>query len=239
MRSEAYQSEAEGQPHEAVNIWKEALLDSSRSIRELARWQLTKLGMKDVAPVYRDALARNPNSRPALLGLGETGDESDLPLVRRYLKASLPSRRRAAVRGLARIGGDAITDELVECIRDDSPSIALEVRLRLEEPGIVLNGESLLAIVADDTRLHCRKEAIRLMFSMSKWRSLPWLIRAAGHSDQETAEFASRYVEAWFSPPLCNKVWTKPSSGEKEAIKTAISQSHISLALPTHLLDDH
>jgi HEAT repeat protein len=232
VRSEAYRNEAEGQPDEAMTIWKEALLDSSRSVRELARWQLGKLGLQDVAAVYRNALARTPHSLPALLGLGETGNESDLSVIRSYLKATLSSRRRAAIRGLARVGGDAVTDELIECLQDDSPTMAREVRQRLEEPGRVLKGELLLAIVNEDGRLHCRQEAIRAIFSMGKWKSLPWLIRAAGHSDRDTAAFAHRFIENWFSPPLCNKVWTRPSSDEKENIDAALSQTRTSIDLP-------
>jgi HEAT repeat protein len=231
VRSEAFWNEAQAFPNDAIRIWRDALLDRRFSLRETAQSQLGKMGMADVAPVYRDALARNPDSVTALLGLGETGNESDLPVIRPCLKDVLPSRRRAAVRGLARIGGEAVTDELVECLRDESPTIVREVRRQLEEPGRVLKGESLLAVVNDESRLHCRQEAIRLIFSMSKWRSLPWLIYAAGHPDPETAGLARQFIEAWFSPPLCNKVWTRPSSKERETIDMALLRSRQSLDL--------
>lgn len=144
VRSEAYWSEAQAFPDEAAEIWKEALFDSSYSIREMAQWQLAKMGKGDVAPLYREKFVRTPDSLPALIGLGGTGDQSDLPMIRRHLKAVLPKWRRAAVYGLAHIGGEAVTSELVECLRDDSRSVVREVRRRLEEPERVLDGKFLI-----------------------------------------------------------------------------------------------
>ncbi len=238
VRSEAFWSGAKRFPSEAARTWQEALFDRSYTIREMAQSQLAKLGVTEVASLYRDELARSPDNVPALLGLGETGNETDLQVIRRYLTTGLPRRRRAAVRGLARLGGEGITNELIGCLRDDSPGVTREVKRQLEEPGRVLQGELLLAVVNGDTRLHCRDAAVRLMFSMGKWRSLPWLVYAAVHCDPDTAALAQRFIEAWFSPPLCNKVWTKPSSGEREAINTALSRSRDSLdAAFQHKLD--
>lgn len=232
VRNEAFWSVAKAFPGEASQTWQEALLDSSYTIREMAQSQLAKLGGVGVASVYRQALARSPGNLHALLGLGETGDESDLPAIRHYLTAERPSRRRAAVRGLARIGGEAVTNELIQCLRDDSPGVTREARRQLEGPGRVLSGELLLGIINSDVRPHCRRVAVRLIFDMGKWRSLPWLIYAAVHCDPDTAAQARRFIEAWFSPPLCNKVWTKPSSSEKEAINVALSRSRESFDVP-------
>jgi hypothetical protein len=232
VRSEAFWNTAKAFPNEAIRIWREALLDRSHAIREMAQSQLARLGITDVASVYRDALAGDPNDATPLLGLGETGNESDLPLIRRYRIAVLPSRRRAAVRGLARIGGESVVGELVNCLQDDSPNVTREARRQLEAPGHVLSGNSLLAVIENDVRPHCREAAVRLIFSMGKWRSLPWLIYAAVHPDPQTAGLARQFIEAWFSPPLCNKIWTKPSSNERGAINIALYRSRESLELP-------
>jgi hypothetical protein len=63
---------------------------------------------------------------------------------------------------------------------------------------------------------------VQLIFAKGKWQSLPWLIRIAFQADEATASPARRFIEAWFSPPLCNKVFTKPSSDEKKAIEEAM-----------------
>ena len=224
VRSAAFWTAAQRFPNDATETWREALLDRSFSIRELARSQLAKLGVVDVAPLYREVLARNVDSLLGLLGLGETGNEADLPAIRRCLKAALPTRRREAIAGLARIGGESITGELIRCLQDDCRGVTREVQRLLEKSGRTLCGDELWAVVREDKRVHCRVTAIRLVFNMGKWRSLPWLIGAAVHPDANTASLAQQFIEAWFSPPRCNKVWTKPSPIEGESIKVAFSQ---------------
>jgi len=225
VRSTAYWNAAQAHPEDAPAIWHEALLDQSAAIREMAQAQLAKLGTVDVASVYRDAIARNPDNLPALTGLGETGSKSDLPLLRRYLAAGLPSRRRAAIRGVAHIGSEGVVDDLVASLRDDNRSVTREAQRLLGKQGRQLNGESLIAVVNEDNRRHCREAAVRLIVSLGKWRSLPWLIEAAGHPDPHTASLARASLDSWFAPPLCNTVWTKPSNVEWQAIDAALSRS--------------
>jgi hypothetical protein len=47
---------------------------------------------------------------------------------------------------------------------------------------------------------------IVVCFAVAGLGGLPWLIYAARHSDQQTADLARRFIQAWFSPPLCNRV---------------------------------
>lgn len=229
VRSEAYRHEADAFPHEATGIWRDALLDTSHSIRDMAQFYLAKNGVTDCAQVYRDALAHNPNSVSAIWGLGETGNESDLPVMRCYLKSPFPSRRRAAVRGLAQIGGEVATGELIQCLRDDNQGVTRAAVRQLQQPGRVLNGEWLLTVVGDDPRPHCREVALRLIFKMGKWQGVPWLIHAAGYPDHQIAELARQFIETWFTPPLCYRLQRKPWGKQKEVLDLALSQSRASL----------
>jgi hypothetical protein len=70
-----------------------------------------------------------------------------------------------------------------------------------------------------------RDTALRLINAMGKWTSLPWLIRASGHGDCLTADLAEGLVEAWFTPPGCNRVFTRPLHHEKQAIIEALEES--------------
>jgi hypothetical protein len=71
-----------------------------------------------------------------------------------------------------------------------------------------------------------------LIFEKGKWDGLPWLISAADHSDESVATNAQSFVEAWFSPPLCNRVFTRPSPSEMAAIEAAVSAKRESLPKP-------
>ncbi len=79
-----------------------ALLDSARVVREQARYELPRCtGVPfDAKAFYRAALAEA--GRPALEGLAEVGDASDLPLFRHLLEAPRAAVRAAAVMGIGR-----------------------------------------------------------------------------------------------------------------------------------------
>ena len=85
-----------------------------------------------------------------------------------------------------------------------------------------VSGDCLFAIANEAESEHARRCAVHLIFDKGKWQSLPWLIRIAFQTDEVTASMARRFIEAWFSPPLCNKVFTKPSAVEKKAIDEAV-----------------
>jgi hypothetical protein len=65
---------------------------------------------------------------------------------------------------------------------------------------------------------------VQLIFGKGKWQSLPWLIRAASVVDEPIAALARRLIEEWFSPPLCNKVFTRPATAEQKATDEAIEE---------------
>jgi hypothetical protein len=225
VRREALVIEASLAPDGGKSVWREALLDRSASIRELARFHMKKLGETDLAAFYRQALIKEPQSLAALNGLGNTGDKSDLQAIRAYLQFPLPRHRRAAVRGFAKLSGESGLTELVTCLSDDSPAVVREVEKQLETSPALLDGERLITIVMTDHRQHVRLATLRLIQTMGKWRSLPWLILAAAHWNGPTAESAQRLIETWFTPPVCNRIFTNPSDDDSRAIRQALDGS--------------
>ncbi|MBS0261995.1 MAG: HEAT repeat domain-containing protein [Planctomycetes bacterium] len=225
IRREALLIEAHHFPEAAVEMWRSALLDSHRSLRELAQLQFAKLTGQSSAGHYRACLISNPNSIPALAGLGETGEASDLSAIRNSLKSPLPKQRSAAAIGLSRIGGPSAIPELLALFPDDSRAVVRTVLQLLEPSANQIPGAQLLAIVKLDHRNHVRRAALQLLFKQGKWASLPWLIRSAATRDGETAEFARTLIENWFSPPLCNRIFTQPTADERRQILEAFQQT--------------
>jgi hypothetical protein len=225
VRREALIIQADTSPDSGRGVWRQALLDGNASIRELARFHLGKLGEVDWPELYRRALVEHPQSLAALSGLGETGDRSDLIAIRGCLESPLPSRRRAAVRAFAKVGGESALPDLLRYLQDDSPAVIREVRKHLEASASSLDGEWLCRVATEDDRQHVREMAIRLINARGKWGSLPWLIRASVQRELSTAELAQGLVEAWFTPPGCNRVFTTPSRHERQAIVEALDDA--------------
>ena len=225
VRREAFIIQADASPDSGRRVWREALLDGNASIRELARFHLGKLGEIDWPEVYRRALIEQPQSMAALSGLGETGDQSDLISIRGLLESTLPSRRRSAVRAFAALGGESVIADLLGYLQDDSPAVIRELRKHLEAWPSALDGEWLCHVSMEDHRHQVTETALRLIYAMGKWTSLPWLIRASVNRDLSTAELAQRLIESWFTPPGCNRVFTRPSNYERQAINDALDDS--------------
>jgi HEAT repeat protein len=229
VRREGLLLEAEVRTEGSQGVWQRAMLDLNPSIRDLARYELQKTTDFNAAAFYRNWLGANGPSLTAISGLGETGDSSDLSTLRGFLKSRLPSWRRAAVRGLAALGKEHAVSDLVGCLRDQSPAVVRETGRRLQPLLNSVPGDMLLTVVNDGESEHAKRTALRLLFEKGKWDSLPWLIRAADHPDDTIAKNAQSYIEAWFSPSLCNRVFTRPSQAENKAIEEALAAKKVSL----------
>jgi HEAT repeat protein len=81
-----------------------------------------------VAAMYRTAIANQPELFSALEGLAEVGDLSDALIFRERLNHRLPTRRAAAIRGLARILKEDAIAELVPYLSAESPCVVRAVR---------------------------------------------------------------------------------------------------------------
>lgn len=225
VRREGFRLAADDETGSASNAWQQALLDRHPSIRELARFEISRSQNFDVPQFYRDALAASPDSLAALNGICETGLVSDIDVIKSYLNHPRPSRRRAAVFGIARIGGESAVPKLLKSLRDDSPSVSREAGRQLRPFAHLIQGSELLNIVFDDPRDHVRTVSLRLIFEMGKWRSLPWLIRSLAHQDPNVTSQAEELIESWFSPPLSCKVFTRSTDHDRQAINQALDES--------------
>jgi len=232
VRREGLSLEADAHPERSQSVWRRAMLDLNASIRDLARFHLQKTPSFNAAAFYREWLAANGPSLAAICGLGETGNASDLPTLRGFLTSLLPAWRRATVRGLAALGKEVVAPELVGCLRDESPGVIREAGRKLVPLLTSVPGELLLKVVLEGESEQARQTALRLIFEKGKWDSIPWLIRAADHRDESVATSAQSFIEAWFMPPLCNRVFTRPSPSKRKVIEEAVSAKKESLPRP-------
>jgi len=102
--------------HEAL---ERALFDVARSIRELARFELGRVGPRDFAPLYAASLSRG---LAALEGLAETATLRDATTLRAFLRDPRARARAAAIGGLGRTD-EATSAELEAALRDRSKDV--------------------------------------------------------------------------------------------------------------------
>jgi HEAT repeat protein len=107
----------------AIPALQSAEFDDARSIRELARHELSKRDhTADFAPGYRRAveLRQGRDRTIAIEGLAEIGSREDVPLFLRFFEDPNARVRAAAIVGIGRCDGSNHLDELEAALLDGS-----------------------------------------------------------------------------------------------------------------------
>lgn len=221
LRRQAMQLQAEHFPTQAISIWRKALLDTHGSIRDLARFSLSRLGEEDHAGYYRQTILENPRSLAAIEGLSEIGDADDAPLFRQLLKHEIPNRRCAGIRGLSRVAGESAIPEMLDSLKDEAHSAVREAAKALKPHLYSVGGEHLLAAALEARSPFACRMAIDAITNMGKWPSFPWLIRVATQADPEFAKYAEEKIESWH----WRQVFTRPSDQQRQQIQDALAAS--------------
>lgn len=229
VRREAYVARAEANSEEEDKVWMQAAFDRSAGVRDLARFQLRKLGHADIREQYLARLQDNPEDVSALMGLSECSEEQDVTLLRDYSAHDRSRFRRVAIAGLTRLLEEQIADDLVDWLADESPSVAKQAARSLQDYASTVEGERLWKALARSRTNNGRKTCLRLFYEMGKWKSLPWLIRAFTLGNSLVSEQAELLARTWLNS---NRVFTKPSESERLAITTACSDAEESIPQP-------
>lgn len=120
-------------PREAEVPLREALLDRSTSVRELARYRWEKVGLAsmDFPAFYRQAIAAATSGdrlAVSVRGLAETTPGGDGAVFEGHLRHPSAAVRRAAVLGLGRAADPRYDDALRSAMDDPSNDVAAEAR---------------------------------------------------------------------------------------------------------------
>ena len=84
-------------PHKAQGVLENALLDRSRSIRNLSRYYLKQQGISEFSDYYREALTRQDKTiKQAIFGLSESGNKPDFRYIRPFI-SERSSRLHSAI----------------------------------------------------------------------------------------------------------------------------------------------
>ncbi|MCA9174800.1 MAG: HEAT repeat domain-containing protein [Planctomycetales bacterium] len=228
VRREGLLLKAELCPELRDEIWCACLFDRSRSLRELARFQLR--GFKiDIADVYRRAVSESEADWIAVAGLAETGDESDLPLFRELLGSSSCRIRAQAVVGLGRLGSEQDRDRLAASLRDSSSRVAGEAARQILSQPANVGPEYWEQLLTDDLPDHGGRVILRIVFGLGRWASLPTLLRVAATGRPALAQYADKMLELWSTPPRSLRIFTRPTDRQRQQLLEALADARQSL----------
>lgn len=223
VRREALHANLERFPELAPAELREALLDSSATMRGIARYHLGKSGDFNLPGFYRQVLASSVLSSKlgaALSGLGETGTAADVGAILPYLSNPLVRVQRAAVRAVGRLDGDNHLDALLTALADERPSVTHEAREALCPRLGLLDGDTLWRLFKTASKPHVRRDVLILLASLPKWESVPFLVEAATDEDPMIQELAGKRLRGWYAG--YNRSFVRPTQTQIERLEEAL-----------------
>jgi len=223
VRREVLHARVEQAPEKADEFLRLALFDRSPSMRELARFYLSKQGVTDFVKVYRDKLKLSETD-VAIAGIGETGGRPDAGLVVPYFRSDVSRVRKAAVRAAGQLASGEFIELLVERLSDDSAKVSQEAARSLGDHVFEIGTTRLWRLFQNDDRQHVKISILTILDKCGTWHRLPFLIEAAAHQDHRISVFAVSRVERSY-----NRVFTHPSANEQQLIFQALDHFHESL----------
>jgi HEAT repeat protein len=226
-----------------VRLWAVRYVADARQLEALAGDRSPFVRREALVALFRrapDAARRALFDRSALVRdaarvlLGETGDASDAAHVVPFLTHALPRIRRAAVRALARLGGNAYVETLVAMLADASPAVSSEARRALLALVARIDPAPLRELVRGATLPHVRRNALLLIAQLPKWQSIAGLLEAMRNSNPEISAMAHERVRDWNAD--YNRRQTMPARAEREDVRSAFAAAEP--LLETWLRDD-
>ena len=200
-------------------------MDSHPSVRGYAQFQLVKGSAFDLREFYCVAL-RHPTTsdlRPAILGVGETGNSSDVSLIIPYLTHEAPRTRKSALRTLARLNPQAFVSVFRQSLSDSSPGVSREAMKGLCKNLHLLAGEDLWTVFATNTEIHVFRNVLFLIARLGKWESIGYLVNAVGTENEKVRQLAEIYIRRWSAH--FNSSFATPTTTQRERINSALHRT--------------
>jgi len=233
LRRNALYAFVEYYPVQSKNILEHALLDRSRTIRNLSRCYLKKQGVSDFSNYYKDALVKHSQTlKPAILGLSESGSEDDFSYIRPFLKNDNVHLNAAIISAAFKMHPEDWKDIVCDLLSDPDPATLRSfANCILEKPNSYSFDEVLNLIYKKSSPMHVRYFIKILTYGQyDRWASLNFVLSELVKLRDKDIKIAFEdYLHRWIYRNSPNKVFVRPSNDE----------SRQCLEKATHLLKDN
>jgi hypothetical protein len=206
-----------------------ALFDHHPSIRDDARFYLSKRNITDFKHIYREAI-KGPEKNKiigTIGGLGETGDRDDAGLILSYTTHRTARIRKASIRAISRLAPGNNCHLFQTMLQDDSARVSREAALALLQCQYQSIFPELWALFERTDKIHIRKNILRIATRLSKWECIFYYIKAIILPDEHISKIGNDYLNRWLNN--FNRSFTKPTSYQKERIKNLLILHSISI----------
>jgi len=225
IRREALRIDVQRNSPGSLAELRSALLDPHASMREESRYHLRKLDPMDVASFYRQYLlaAEGRTLCAVISGLGETGATADDHLIVPYTSHAASRIRRAAIRALAKLNGDAHVDLFIEALKDQVPYVSRQALSVLADQPSLVSDEQVWELFQSTSHPHVKRNALFLIEKLGKWDSIYYLVTAVRDSDEAIASMSRAGIQRWLA--RFNRSFTTPTDGQLARLDNALEES--------------
>ncbi len=198
-----------------------ALTDGSGRVRLFCQHYVRVRMGQDPAAAYRRGIVRGgANLAEALLGLGETGQESDAAQVRPFLSHSRPRVRAAAVGALDRLAKEPPLSAFLLALEEESPAVSRAARAALSRRASVVSLDALREMYRMTRHRHVRANVLALIARNSLWGAAPTLVAASAHAEEDLRAKGRGLLARWLLRSA--RGGTFPTPEQRDALDAAL-----------------
>ena len=223
VRREAMAILTRSNPDRLRHLLPDLLLDRAAAVRNLTRYLVRTLHVAVVPrDLYLDSLAATSLRRltAAVSGIGETGNQTDVPLLVPFLSAESPSLRRAALTAMARLDADAAASSAVSALTDASLGVRNAAADVLRENRSVVDWVAVNGAWRKLPETADRMRLLRILSAAPKWDAAVYLLEHLDEPDSAVHECASRLLGGWLL--RFNQTQSQPTAAHLERIRQAL-----------------
>ncbi|MGD1836973.1 MAG: hypothetical protein ACPKPY_02805, partial [Nitrososphaeraceae archaeon] len=201
------------------NIIKNFLFDDHTSVREVARYILKDTSTL-YAEMYKDALDKNMHVFGAIQGLGEVGVKGDSKYIEKYLCSSKTKVVRVAIKSIFKLNGDIET--LIQYLKDERVGVSKDVRNGVINFNRSIDPLEIYNIYKESNLLHVKKNSTLMLFNLTKWTSISYILEIMCNEKGELARIAKQAFYKWNLN--FNNNFSVPSNNELKSILTKLDE---------------
>ena len=178
--------------------------------------------------MYRQAIEIEKGNRlaGAITGLGETGQLSDIAVMKTFLDHPLAKIRISAIRAISNLDAQRNRDILMNALLDDRPKVIHEALVGIQLRKVSLDPVELISMFRKDRRLVARRAVLSLAASFSKWDTLAFHLQAAT-IDEMPAEVLEA-LESWLAS--ADKSFIKLSPAQRSEINGLLNNADLQIS---------
>ena len=190
------------------------IFDTSSTVRYVSRKLLDKIAKHDFQSLYKAKLKENSQLIGSILGLAETGDKSDIEVIRPFLVSEKAKVKSAALSGIYKLDNELATEisyQIIDSNNQESTKMVAEQILSIQ--GIDYD---MLRKIYDTTDIAGKKVILRLFSKFGGWSVAGDFLKTITDKDETLSPLAKKFLEQWGFYSL--NLATKQKTADKEYV---------------------